>query len=158
MKIAVTGSRPFNIGSKAEQDLARKALFKRLDDLKPEQVFSGMALGPDEWALHWCIENRVKFHACIPYPQWQEKWNYLSQALPMNGSIKEAEFMGIYTETVVSDYYYTDVYMVRNRYMVNKLDINTDRVLGVWNGKKGGCKSTMDFAHSRGYTVERIVW
>lgn len=71
MKIACTGHRPNKIGGykipNPTYDFIVESTKKIFDQLKPEYVIVGGALGFDQWTAEVCIQLGIPFHTYVPF-------------------------------------------------------------------------------------------
>ncbi len=145
MIIAFTGHRPDELGGYDESNpmaVKVKAKIKsKLQELKPELVISGMALGVDIWAAEAAIELGIPVEAALPFVGQDAIWPKASKE----------RFQGILQKckkvTVVNEGGYAAWKMqTRNQYMVD----NCDLLIAVWNGKReGGTWNCIKYATKR---------
>ena len=109
---------------------------------------SGMAMGVDLWAAEIVIERRkenpaIHLIAATPYPtfsyRWKEQWKQ---------KYKEVWEAADYRVEVCKKYS-DDVFMIRNRWMVD----HSALVIACYNGTPGGTRNTIEYAEEIGIRV-----
>lgn len=155
-KICFTGYRPYKLPFKiCDSDEHYNAFYKRASDLITAQIelgnsyyISGMAQGAD-LILGGIVLNLKKTYSniflecALPFPGQSDNWQT---------DYKEHYQMilkGCDKITVLSQKYSINSFYLRNRYMVD----NSDIVIAVFDGKKGGTKYTCDYATKKGKQV-----
>ncbi len=111
---------------------------------------SGMALGFDTWVAEDVLamkaaypERGLQLLCAVPYLGQGSKWtNYDIERY--NAILKRADEV-----VTVSPHYTSDCYFTRNRYMVDMADV----LIAAYDGKSGGTKYTVEYAHARGLRV-----
>jgi uncharacterized phage-like protein YoqJ len=152
MIIAFTGHRPDELGGYDESNptaLKVKAKIKaKLQELNPERVISGMALGVDIWAAEAAIELGIPVEAALPFVGQDKIWPEPSKAR-FQDILKKCKKV-----TVVSEGGYAAWKMhARNAYMVD----NCDLLIAVWNGKQeGGTWGCIQYATKRVLEPDRL--
>lgn len=152
---AFTGYRPAKMPFSSENDPDCLALKLRLKEEIYDAItdgctefLCGMALGSDTWAAELVLEIRntlagvrdVRLHAYLPFAGQDERWNAQSrkryrQILSQCDSV-----------TVISGEYRPSCMEERNRAMVQR----ANRLIAVFDGKKGGTANTIRMAHEKG--------
>jgi uncharacterized phage-like protein YoqJ len=79
MILGITGHRPPGLGCGYDipnpvYDKIYKALKDKFNELSPEKIISGMALGTDQWAACAAIELGIPFIAAVPFDGQDSKW------------------------------------------------------------------------------------
>jgi uncharacterized phage-like protein YoqJ len=150
---AATGHRPHKIGREYDlkgpnTEFIKAAMYNWLDENKPEKIISGMALGVDQiWAI--CgIRRNIPVIAAIPCANHSSKWPKKSQELyEMILGLR-----GVSTHFVSSEPYSIFSMQERNRWMVD----NSDILVAVWDGSKGGTANCVEYAKEAGKEIFRI--
>lgn len=142
MIIAGTGHRPDKLGGYDDEvyvKLVKFAIF-HLNELKPDLVISGMALGWDQALAQAAVNLNIPFHAYIPFKGQEANWFYKSQ-------VYYRSLLNLAEKVVIcSDGGYAAWKMqVRNIKMVNACDT----LLALWDGSSGGTKNCIDSAKNR---------
>jgi len=175
--ICFTGHRPnslpgkYNYDSLAHQKLRgtlRNKIVDILNDIIDNQnekdikfIFGG-AIGVDQLSFSICEELKQEakeYDACaiileiaIPFEKQASKWyerdvdryelqKQHADILTFVDTVEGYEFKGV----AVGEYHPAKM-MIRNRYMVN----NSDIVIAVWNGSKGGTANCVNYAKKQG--------
>jgi len=116
-------------------------------ELKPEKCISGMALTYDQYAANLCINMKIPFIAAIPFIGQESQWPKDSQIIYNKILDKAVE------KVIVSPGGYTAAKMqIRNQYMVD----NSDVLIALWDGSKGGTGNCVEYAESIGRKIVRI--
>ena len=137
---AITGHREL------PDEFNKTALYEELENLIKEgydTFLCGMAEGFDLLCLECLLSLRQKYRiytqACIPFPEQDKKmpqpWKKIYCELLQNCD----------TKTIVSENYYTGVFLVRDRYMVDRCDA----LFAYCKKEKGGAYYTVSYAKSK---------
>jgi uncharacterized phage-like protein YoqJ len=148
---AFTGHRPDKLGGYKLPNPTYVKVCKEIDwllrELNPEKVISGMALGVDQWAANIARKLEIPFIAAIPFENQESKWPLRSQRA-YHLLLKYAS-----EKVIVSPGGYEVAKMqVRNRWMVD----NSDFLIAVWDGSKGGTANCVEYAETIGRKIYRI--
>jgi len=143
LKIAFTGHRPNKLGGydnkKNKFRWFNYVLHKTLCKFNSFEIefISGMALGVDQWAAFYAIDNRIPLHAYVPFVGQESRWPkesrdsyhlYLSKATSVNYICKPGfDFWKMQR---------------RNEAMVNDCSL----LIAVWDGSSGGTANCVDYA------------
>lgn len=140
MQIVVTGHRPQKLGGFNNHKVHRKihsAIWQKLGELKPDILYTGMALGVDQWAAASCIKLGIPYIACLPFQGQELKWSqpfqqYYNMLLKKAAKIVYVDRQPGYISTrVPPGVYHRQKMMVRNNWMVDQLE-HGDKVLAVY--------------------------
>lgn len=150
--IAITGQRPQSLDNdytyKSEMwQWIYKELGESFDKIKPERVYSGMALGVDTVAAEVAIRRDIPLTAAIPFRGQENPWSDEQQER-YNLILALADEVVYVNET----YEHPGVYQQRNEYMVD----NADLVVAVWTGFKGGTRNCVEYALNQQIPVWRL--
>lgn len=155
--VCFTGHRPEKLNFSEGDDrfkTFRNLLFKvvnRLCELGYTQFISGMARGFDMWAAEAVcrlktIEKSVSLVCAVPFPDQAKSWKPEEKAR-WEAILNESD------ETAnICDRYTRDCFHRRNRYMVD----NSEVVVCLYDGTKGGTAYTVDYALKKGKIVIQI--
>ena len=151
MIVAFTGHRPDKLGGYQIPNPTYikvcHSITEALQELKPEKVITGMALGIDQWAAACAYRLKIPYLAAIPFEGQEKAWPQKSQDAFRLLRKLAAE------EVIVSEGGYSPAKMqVRNEWMVNHCDL----LIAVWDGSKGGTGNCVEFAESIGRKIHRI--
>ncbi len=153
MKIAITGHRPNKLGNEYNQNgpisqWIKNQLIQIVKDKNPTQMISGMALGVDQiWALI-AVWYNIPLLAAIPCIGQEKVWPKSSQDT-YNNILKYEKCEKI----IVSNCTYNSTVMQkRNEFMCD----NSDMLICVWDGTKGGTKNCVDYAQKINKEIIRI--
>lgn len=143
MIIAATGHRPNKLGSEWNHvgpysDYIREKLQDYIAQHKPSVMISGMALGVDTIWAELALVNKVPLIAAIPFVGQESRWP--KEAQDRYNSILNNELVTI--QIVCSPGYAPQKMQTRNEWMVD----NSDRLVAVWNGSRGGTFNCVDYA------------
>jgi uncharacterized phage-like protein YoqJ len=121
---------------------------KILEDLKPDMILSGMALGFDSVACEAAIALNIPFKAIIPFKGQETAWPYKSQKRYNDYLTKAQEVI------ILSEGKYEAWKMeTRNRYLVD----NCDMVLACYDdSQKGGTGNCVRYAQSKNKEIKII--
>lgn len=156
MKVAFTGHRPHKLGN--DYDLTGPltvAIGAEFDKLitryEPTHFYIGMALGVDTLAALHAIKYNIPFTAAVPIKDQEKMWPIHSQILYHRLLDKAAEVV------IVSEGAYSAAkMMIRNMWMIDKLDQPGDMLWSVWDGSSGGTKNTIVYAGNKIPRIEMI--
>lgn len=152
---AFTGYRPAKMPFSSEADPHCLALKLRIKDEIYDAVadgctdfLCGMALGSDTWAAELVLEVRetlldikpVHLHAYLPFAGQDERWSAQSRKRYHN-ILSRCDSV-----TVLFEEYKPSCMEERNRAMIQR----ADRLIAVFDGKKGGTANTIRMAHEKG--------
>ena len=152
---AFSGYRPAKMPFSSEDDPACRDLKQRLrEEIRRAaqdgytEFLCGMALGVDTWAAEEVIALReslrgtreIFLHAYLPFPKQDARWS-AKQRCRYHGLLTLCDSI-----TVVSPSYLPDAMERRNRAMIER----AERLIAVFDGKKGGTRNTVLMAHEAG--------
>lgn len=152
--LALTGHRPdklnkgYNLIGPCSTYL-RQELKKILDELKPEKVISGMALGADTLWAEIALESNIPVIAAIPFKGQESKWPLSSQQRYqqiLNNSL-------VTTHVVCEGDYHPYKMQVRNEYMCDE----ANALVAIWNGSSGGTANCIKYAKTINLPIYRII-
>ncbi len=155
--VCFTGHRPEKLNF-LENDLKYNVLLQtlnrvvtRLSELGYTHFISGMARGFDIWAAETVcnLKNKnqdVKLFCAIPFPNQASTWRVIDRQRWKK--IKNCSD----GEIVISSSYSKGCFHARNRYMVD----NSDIVVCLYDGTKGGTSYTVDYALKNNKIVIKI--
>lgn len=158
-----TGHRPQNLHFGFDEDhpdciRIKKTLEKLIVELikyeNTTEFISGMALGVDMWGIEIVLDLKKKLkyrfgkkkltaHAAIPCRGQDRLWDK-----PYQDRYKQI-LISCDSISLLQHEYSHDCMMKRNKYMVD----NSDYVIAVWDGKKGGTEKTVKYAQEQEKTV-----
>jgi uncharacterized phage-like protein YoqJ len=144
MIVAFTGHRPDKLGGYNLPNptylYVCQQIDKKLRELQPEKVISGMALGVDQWAAHVAHKLKIPHVAAIPFEGQEKAWPVKSQ-LTFHLLVKLAS-----EKVIVSEGGYAAYKMqVRNEWMVDRCD----KLIAIWDGTPGGTGNCVQYANSK---------
>jgi len=176
--ICFTGHRPDKLGgynwntpkNKKIMEVLRSKIIEVINNTEPNvkdfKFICGGALGIDQMAFEICYElkySEIKLNGCrielelaIPFEKQASKWfnkddidrfythQQQSDMITHVDLIEGYEFKG-----VPEGEYHPAKMMIRNKYMVN----NSDIVIAVWNGSKGGTANAVNYAKKQGKEI-----
>ena len=145
MKVAGTGHRMVKLGGYRDFWVTSLDQFaiKVIQDLpvRPDLGISGMALGWDQSLARAFCYLKIPWLAALPFEGQDSRWP----------SAAKEEYRGLLNWAtaveVVSPGAYTPWKMhARNRWMVDQLTDDSDRLLALWNGGDGGTANCIRYA------------
>jgi len=152
LRIAVTGHRPKTLGGYSPDNPMihhiKRALSAHLLSLQPSLVYTGMALGVDQWMAEVCVEMGIPYVAAVPFSNQASRWPRESW-MRWNYLLHLAQSVEILFDSPTSDREAATLLNRRNEWMVDRTDI----VLAVWNGSAGGTANCRRYALKKGVRV-----
>ena len=125
LRIAVTGHHPKTIGGYSPDNPIiphiKHALSAHLFSLHPSIVYTGMALGVDQWMAELCVEMGVPFVAAVPFANQASRWPRESW-VRWNYLLHMAKSVEILFDTPSSDREAAMLLNRRNEWMVDHAD------------------------------------
>lgn len=151
--ICGTGHRPKFLPWKykekgSEFDSFKKKLIDKLNELEPDIVISGMAIGFDTYLAEATLELNIPLKCYIPYSNQGENWP--SKAKERYLSILDrADFVFL-----IQDEYSFSCFLERDQAMVD----DSDEVIALWNPKisQGGTYYTVNYARKCAKIVHNL--
>lgn len=148
MIVSFTGHRPDKLGGYKLPNPTYlhvcQQIDKTLQELKPEKVISGMALGVDQWAANIAIRLGIPFIAAVPFLGQEKAWPQASQKV-FNKLLGKAAEVVIVSEGGYSAY----KMQIRNEWMVDR----ADKVIAIWDGTSGGTGNCVNYARAKGKEI-----
>lgn len=146
------GFDPYTKGNKKLLNVLRKEIVNHIENEDVSIFITGMALGIDQWAARIVIALQNKYPqiqlvAALPCRKQYAKWNKRSKD-EWQWIIDRCQFIN----HVSNDYYTHWCMQKRNEWMVN----NSDYLIAIHDGSKGGTKNCLDYAHLQGKSVKTI--
>jgi len=168
LKVCFTGHRPDKLGgydwnTPKNQNII-EALGRKIEELTNNEdethFICGGALGIDQMAFDICRIFRDQFYGltievAIPFLKQDVKWNFYDglrwrQQLNAADKITRVDKLENYKiKGYDDDIYYPAKMQKRNEYMVD----NSDIIIGVWNGTKGGTANCIKYAQKQGKKI-----
>lgn len=142
MILSATGHRPDKLGgydAKTENAL-RLLAHRKLVELRPDEVITGMALGWDQSVASAAMLAGIPFVAAIPFETQERKWPAHAQKV-----YREILAAASRVEIVSTGGYANWKYQKRNAWMVD----NSDSILALWNGTAGGTANCVGYAGTK---------
>jgi uncharacterized phage-like protein YoqJ len=147
---AVTGHRPDKLWNDYDLTSEKMRILERLltchiNEIKPDYMISGMALGTDTLWAHAAIINNIPLIAAIPFDLQDIRWSNYDRAL-----YRQLLSHAYAVVNVSGEYGYKPEYMqLRNQWMVDQLVPNpASRLVAVFDGSAGGTQNCVDYAHT----------
>jgi uncharacterized phage-like protein YoqJ len=141
--LGITGHRPKSLGLPYDihdpaYNLLGSAIVSRIEELKPDSIITGMALGVDQLVATIAVELNIPFVAAVPFQGQENIWPAKSQQFYLDLLTKAQKVV-----TVSEGGYSAAKLYKRNEYIVD----NSDVLLAVWNGQlSGGTYAAMQYA------------
>src|SRR5690606_1202429 len=134
--------RPPNLGGykipNPTYELVTAEIRKKLEELKPEKIITGMAQGADQYAANVAIYLGIPFVAAIPCDDQDKLWPKESRENYQKLLEKASEIV-----VVTPGPYSKNCMHIRDRWIVD----NSDALLAIWSGiKEGGTYATIRMA------------
>jgi uncharacterized phage-like protein YoqJ len=152
--IAVTGHRPDKLSREYDMKgpcslYVARELRRVLDEEKPDQIVTGMALGVDMIFAGVGIQAGIKVLAAVPFIGQESRWPQSSQDLYR----RILDHPLVETHVVFPGGYEKWKLLQRNVWMVDR----SNKLIAVWNGDTwGGTYHCLTYAKSQGREVIRI--
>lgn len=154
MIYAFTGHRPQRLGigySKEDSKLLYRFAREFLAEHRPEAAISGFALGWDQAVAHASIHEQIPVIAAVPFEGQESRWPQASQEryriLLKHASEIHVLSPGPYTP---------DAMLLRDRWMVDRVD-RSGLVVSLFDGeRRGGTWHTVQYAHQRKKQVHQL--
>ncbi len=150
--LVVTGHRPPKVGGYMVPNPTYlyivSELKKKIQEINPSVVYTGMALGVDQWVAAICKELGIPFIAAVPHQGDELKWPQYSQT-----KYKELLNSASSVVTVTMKPYFPGAMQIRNVWMVDR----ATRALAVFDGSDGGTKNCVDYIKSKKIPMDIIV-
>ena len=149
MIIAATGHRPDKLGGygyKTEQKLLSLALVY-LEDVQPEKVITGMALGWDTAVAMAAYCLSIPFIAAVPFTGQHYKWDP-EHIRRYHEILTAAESV----HTITAGGYSARAMEIRDRWMVD----HAGRVVALWSGVPSGTGTTIRYAKRKKVEVDNL--
>lgn len=149
--VAITGHRPPAVGGyKVPNPIYDSILYgleAAFQQFKPSYVFTGMALGVDQWAAEVCLNMHIPYVAIIPFEGQDKMWPPHSQAkyhwLLQKAAQKVVVCPGAFEPWKMQK---------RNEYLIN----NCHQVVAAWTGAPGGTANCLAYAIKVGKPIHYI--
>lgn len=153
MVIAGSGHRPQKLGgydNKAFKKLIQIAE-TWLEENKPTQVISGMALGWDLTLAQATINKNIPLVCAIPCIGQSKMWSKKDQNLYLEILAKANKIVHVSDKP-----YNTKCMQKRNEWMVD----NSDVILAMWDGTMGGTFNCLEYAKNKQKTIINLydIW
>ena len=149
MIVSGTGHRPNKLGGYGMPATVKLVNLARdwLEENKPSQVISGMALGWDYALAAAAFDLDIPFIAAVPFEGQEKMWPDESKR---NYHTLLADASKV--EYVCEPGYAPWKMQKRNEWMVD----NSDLVLAVWNGTPGGTANCVRYAQQKGIEIVNL--
>ena len=124
---------------------------RKFQELSPDLVTTGMAIGWDQWAAENCIDLNIPFQAALPFegqenrwpPKTQQHYHWLVSKATRVVYVDREE--GYVSREASPGVYHVTKMFTRNQWMVDQLEAG-DYLLSLWNGVcKGGTYATIKY-------------
>lgn len=153
MIIAATGHRPDKLNGEYDMvgpmsDWIVTKMDEILDEYKPYQCISGMALGIDMLFAVSAISKGIPVLAAIPFKGQETMWPQKSQDT-YNAILRHKLVEKVY---VCDPGYSAQKMQIRNKFMVDRCDI----LLAFWDGTSGGTANCVNYARKVGVEIVRV--
>jgi uncharacterized phage-like protein YoqJ len=151
MIITATGHRPNVLGGYSPQITKKLRAFAReiVEELGPDRIVSGMALGWDQAVAWTAVDLKIPFTAAVPFRGQEKAWPATSQQEYSKLLYRSDEVV-----YVSPGGYAAWKMQARNVWMCNLLKPNRDLVLALWNKEAGGTANCVEYARSK----DLVIW
>ena len=147
MIIGVSGHRAL-IYNETLYKLVYDKFSSMMQEIKPEKVITGAALGFDQLVAEVCIELNIPFIAAVPFLGQENQWNN-AQKDKYNILLSKAAEIKIVSEGSFSK----EKFQIRNKWIVD----NSDNMIVYFTGQSGGTKNCIDYAKSINKPIRYIL-
>ncbi len=153
MKICLTGHRPGKMYGYDLSDYRWQNLKENLKDILRsydcDEAISGMALGCDTIFAMATLELKeegipIDLRCAVPVKGQELRWN-ANDIRRYRQILESADYVDILSEGPYKPY----LMQKRNEYMVD----NSDIVIAVWDGSKGGTGNCVEYAQKKGKQI-----
>lgn len=171
MNVCFTGHRPNKLGGYDWNTKKNQVIMDKLKGLVSKLILEydathficGGALGIDQMAFTTCEITKLNYshittELAIPFLMQDCKW--VSSSIELYNNQKRCADIVTYVDKLEDykikgyqeDIYYPAKMQKRNEYMVN----NSDIVVAVWDGTKGGTANCVGYAKKQGKTIIKL--
>lgn len=154
MILSCTGHRPNKLNREFDMDGPMSfeimtEVASSFDELKPDKILNGMALGFDQIVTRVAILRNIPVVACVPYAGQEAKWSVAAQQ-----RYRKLLDHPLVSVEIISDGGFANWKLhYRNKHMIN----NSNALLACWNGEQdGGTYGTVQYANEKGLQVYNI--
>ena len=146
MILAGTGHRPDKLGGNSSKAFYRLCQFahQELQQQKPDEVITGMALGWDMALADACRDLSIPFTVAVPFNGQELHWSKIDQKLYWNLLAYAVKI--VYTDEnkrkPSPPGYAVWKFQKRNEWMVD----HCNRVIALWDGTSGGTANCVNYA------------
>ena len=148
--IAFSGHRPDKLGGYKLPNPTYIRVCQQIDaalqELKPEKVITGMALGIDQWAASIAYKLGIPYLAAIPFEGQEKAWPEESQK-----TFRLLRKLAAEEIIVCEGGYAASKMQIRNEFMVD----HCDQLIAVWTDL-GGTGNCVEYAKSVGRQIYHI--
>jgi len=137
MNLAITGHRPQKLSIIGVEQQVRTILKWAFENIKPQWVISGMALGVDQWAAEEALAMKIPVLAAIPCWEQEHFWSAESKK-----KYHELCARVQHREMVSAGAYHSGVMQERNRWMIDRANV----VVAIFDGTDGGTCNAVKYA------------
>lgn len=148
MILGITGHRPNKLGGYNDRtnrsSSIQQALQKQFEEIQPQCILTGMALGVDQWAAEVAISLKIPFAAMIPCQKQDRLWpsksqQYYRELLDQADKVIQCSDLP----------YAPELMKKRNERIVEACTL----LLAVWDGSSGGTSHTVWYARDHNKPV-----
>jgi uncharacterized phage-like protein YoqJ len=147
--ISGTGHRPQKLGGYSPEIhlKLRRFLTKQLDELQPDKVLSGMALGFDQALAFAAVDLAIPFAAIVPFESQGNTWTKESQAAYL-------KLLALASDIVIVSKggFGPNKMQKRNEYLVDHCDL----LLTLWNGSPSGTGRCIQYAEKKQREIKHL--
>lgn len=149
MILAGTGHRPNKLGGYSKEALEKlvNIAIEALQEIKPNKVISGMALGWDQALAIAAYKLDIPFCAAVPFTNQETNWPKESQEAYTRILLK-ADLV----EVICDGGYAPWKMQKRNEFMVD----NADVILAMYDGTSGGTANCINYAKSKNKKIINV--
>lgn len=156
MKVGITGHRPDKIDgdytcTSPRWDALYYWFHGQFEELAPDEVVSGLALGVDQLAVECAMDMGIRVTAAIPFEGQQARWPPKSRADYAAMLMRVTDTGGRIVVVSPGGYAAWKLH-ARNQWIVN----GVDRMLAVWDGTSGGTGECVKYAAAQRKPVIRL--
>jgi uncharacterized phage-like protein YoqJ len=148
MIVAFAGHRPDKLGGYKLPNPTYIRVCQKIDaalqELKPDKVISGMALGVDQWAANIAHKLGIPFIAAVPFEGQELAWPQPSQKM-----FRQLLKLACEIVVVSPGGYSASKMQIRNEWMVD----HCDKLIAVWDESPGGTGNCVSYAKSQNKNI-----
>ena len=165
MRLLVCGHRLQKLGRGISDHSFHAKVKKALQECvllkEPDLVYTGMAIGTDQWAAEICVDHNIPFIAAVPFKEQYTRWpkkvqdHYHFLLKRATEVIQVDRQLGYINLRMKPGKYASSKLFNRNKWMVQQLT-DGDSVIAVMNNRVSGTAHTVQMTFSKHISLSII--